>query len=135
MGFIDISVGDEITHDFEVSREVYEGFIKIFKDRNELHTDKDFAQAKGFQSVVMHGNILNGFLSYFVGECLPLRNVIIQSQEIKFSKPVYLHDKLKLEAKISGIYESVGVFEASFRFKNELGAIVARGEVQVGVLS
>ena len=135
MGCIDINVGDEIAHDFEVSREVYEGFIKIFKDRNELHTDKDFAQAKGFQSVVMHGNILNGFLSYFVGECLPLRNVIIQSQEIKFSKPVYLHDKLKLEAKISGIYESVGVFEASFRFKNELGAIVARGEVQVGVLS
>jgi 3-hydroxybutyryl-CoA dehydratase len=135
MGCIDINVGDEIAHDFEVSREVYEGFIKIFKDRNELHTDKDFAQAKGFQSVVMHGNILNGFLSYFVGECLPLRNVIIQSQEIKFSKPVYLHDKLKLEAKISGIYESVGVFEASFRFKNELGASVARGEVQVGVLS
>ena len=135
MGLTSIKLDHQFTHDFEVSQEIYEGFIALFKDRNELHTDKEFAQSKGFQSVVMHGNILNGFLSYFIGECLPLRNVIIQSQEIKFSKPVFLHDKLKLEAKVSGIYESVGVFEVSFKFKNESGSSVARGAVQVGILS
>ena len=135
MGLTSIKLDHQFTHDFEVSQEIYEGFINLFKDRNELHTDKEFAQSKGFQSVVMHGNILNGFLSYFIGECLPLRNVIIQSQEIKFSKPVFLYDKLKLEAKVSGIYESVGVFEVSFKFKNESGSSVARGVVQVGVLS
>ena len=134
MVLMNIKLGDQFAHDFEVSQDVYEGFINIFKDRNELHTDKDFAHAKGFQSVVMHGNILNGFLSYFIGECLPLRNVIIHSQEIKFSKPVFLEDKLKLEATVSGIYESVGVFEVSFRFKNESGSSVARGKVQVGIL-
>ena len=135
MGLVGIKLDQEFTHDFEVSREVYEGFINIFKDRNELHTDEEFAQAKGFKSIVMHGNILNGFLSYFVGECLPFRNVIIHSQEIKFSNPVFLEDNLKLEAKISDIYESVAVFELSFRFKNESGSSVARGKVQVGVLS
>ena len=135
MGLVGIKLDQEFTHDFEVSREVYEGFINIFKDRNELHTDEDFAQAKGFKSIVMHGNILNGFLSYFVGECLPFRNVIIHSQEIKFSNPVFLEDNLKLEAKISDIYESVGVFEVSFKFKNESGSSVARGKVQVGNLS
>ena len=135
MGLMGIKPGDEFTHDFEVSREVYEGFLKLFRDHNELHTDEDFAQSKGFKSIVMHGNILNGFLSYFIGECLPLRNVIIHSQEIKFSNPVFLEDNLKLEAKISDIYESVAVFELSFRFKNESGSSVARGKVQVGVLS
>ncbi|MDC1127861.1 MaoC family dehydratase [Gammaproteobacteria bacterium] len=132
MGLVGIKLDQKFTHDFEVSREVYEGFINIFKDRNELHTDENFAQAKGFKSIVMHGNILNGFVSYFVGECLPLRNVIIHSQEIKFSNPVFLEDNLKLEAKISDIYESVGVFEVSFKFKNESGSSVARGAVQVG---
>jgi 3-hydroxybutyryl-CoA dehydratase len=135
MGLVGIKLDQKFTHDFEVSREVYEGFINIFKDRNELHTDENFAQAKGFKSIVMHGNILNGFVSYFVGECLPLRNVIIHSQEIKFSNPVFLEDNLKLEAKISDIYESVGVFEVSFKFKNESGSSVARGAVQVGTLS
>jgi 3-hydroxybutyryl-CoA dehydratase len=135
MGLVGIKRDQKFTHDFEVSRKVYEGFINVFKDRNELHTDEDFAKAKGFKSIVMHGNILNGFLSYFVGECLPLRNVIIHSQEIKFSNPVFLGDNLKLEANISDIYESVGVFEVSFKFKNQSGSSVARGAVQVGTLS
>ena len=130
-----MKVGDQFSHDFEVSREVYEGFIDIFKDRNELHTDREFAQAKGFKSEVMHGNILNGFLSYFIGECLPVRNVIIHAQEIKFSNPVYLGDRLKFHAEISGVFESVGVFEIRFQFRNERGMNVSKGKVQVGVLS
>ena len=129
-----MKLGDQFTHDFEVNRAVYEGFINIFKDRNELHTDRVFAQSKGFTSEVMHGNILNGFLSYFIGECLPIRNVIIYSQEIKFSKPVYLNDKLKFQAEISGVFESVGAFEFRFQFKNEHDINIAKGKIQVGIL-
>ena len=57
-------VDDKYEHTFKVSDEVYEGFIDVFKDTNPLHTDEAFARAKGFKGRVMHGNILNGFLSY-----------------------------------------------------------------------
>ncbi len=130
-----MKLGDRFTQDFEITKVVYHGFIEIFRDRNELHTDGAFARAKGFQSEVMHGNILNGFLSYFVGECLPIRNVIIHSQEIKFAKPVYMGDRLKLQAEISGIFDSVGALEFKFQFQNESGTNVAKGRLQVGVLS
>ena len=66
-------IGDTFNEEFHVSDEIYAGFIQLFKDKNPLHTDQEIAIKKGFKGMVMHGNILNGFLSYFIGECLPTK--------------------------------------------------------------
>lgn len=126
--------GDKFKEIFFVDRDIYEGFIKIFNDRNPLHTVEIFAKEKGFRSEVMHGNILNGFISYFIGECLPLKNVIIQTQEIKFALPVYLNDKLIFNAEINDVFESVNTYEFKYYFQNETGKKVAKGTIQIGLL-
>lgn len=113
--------GQEFSHTFQVTESVYRGFIEIFKDKNPLHTDEAFARSKNFQGKVMHGNILNGFLSYFIGECLPDKNVIIQTQEIKFILPVYLDDTLDFHAQIEDVFESVHTLELKFHFSNMEG--------------
>ncbi len=126
---------DKYERSFVITDKVYEGFIEVFKDTNPLHTDEAFAQAKGFKGRVMHGNILNGFLSYFIGECLPDKNVIIHSQEIQFKNAVYLNDELKFEAKITGVFESVKAIEFKFTFKNADGKVVSKGQIQIGLLA
>lgn len=128
-------VDDKYEHTFKVSDEVYEGFIDVFKDTNPLHTDEAFARAKGFKGRVMHGNILNGFLSYFIGECLPDKNVIIHSQEIQFKNAVYLNDELSFEAKVIGVFESVNAIEFKFVFKNIDNKVVSKGQIQIGLLA
>ena len=125
--------GDKFTQSFVVDEPTYKGFINVFKDNNPLHTDEGYAVSKGFKSRVMHGNILNGFLSYFVGECLPTKDVIIHSQQIGFSGPVYLNDKLEFEAVVSEVYESVRTVKFKFLFKNAEGKKVAKGEIQIGL--
>jgi 3-hydroxybutyryl-CoA dehydratase len=130
-----VNKGDRFQESFTVSPEVYEGFMQVFKDRNPLHTDREFATAKGFRSQVMHGNILNGFLSYFVGECLPMENVMIHSQEINYTLPVYLNDRLTLNAEVADVFESVGAIEIKFHFTNDQGKKVAKGKFQIGMLS
>ena len=126
---------DTFTRSFVVTDDLYRGFIELFDDRNPLHVDEAFARARGFQGKVMHGNILGGFLSYFVGECLPTRNVIIHSQEILYKAPVYLNDALSFEAVVDGVHESVGAVEFRFRFRNAEGATVSKGKMQIGLLS
>ena len=123
----------QFIQDFKISEKVYSGFIEIFNDKNPLHTSTEFAQGKGFSSKVMHGNILNGFLSYFIGECLPIKNIIIQSQEINYKKPVYLEDELVLHAKVKAIFESVNTIEFSFYYLrgNEK---VAKGKFHIGII-
>lgn len=127
------NIGDSFEENFIVSDEIYIGFIQIFNDTNPLHTIENFAIDKGFKGKVMHGNILNGFLSYFIGECLPTKNVIIHSQEIQFKNPVYLNDNLQFKAEIIGVYESVNTIEFRFDFKNESTKTVAKGKIQIGL--
>jgi 3-hydroxybutyryl-CoA dehydratase len=126
--------GDVFTCSFNVSPHIYEGFISTFKDNNLLHTDEKFALSKGFTGKVMHGNLLNGFLSYFIGECLPSKNVLIQTQEIKYLKPVYMNDQLTLCAEIEDVYESVNTIDFKYYFENQDKLKVAKGKIQIGLL-
>ena len=119
---------------FKVSEHVYQGFINLFQDKNPLHTNEKFALEKGFKGKVMHGNILNGFLSYFIGQCLPVKDVIIHSQEIQFKNPVYLEDTLIFEATVSEIFESVNTLEFKFTFKNSADKVVSKGKIQIGII-
>jgi len=126
--------GDSFSQTFVVDEEIYKGFVNLFKDKNPLHTDDSFAKMKGFKGEVMHGNILNGFISYFIGECLPDKNVIIQLQEIKYYLPVYLNDNLLFHAEIVDIYESVNTIEFKYYFENVSQKKVAKGKIQIGLI-
>ena len=125
--------GDKFETGFIVDDFVYNGFIDLFKDKNPLHTDAAFAKAKGFKAPVMHGNILNGFLSYFIGECLPEKNVIIYYQEIKYLHPVYKNERLILVAEVEDIFESVNQAEINFFFENNDKLKIAKGKINIGI--
>jgi 3-hydroxybutyryl-CoA dehydratase len=126
------TIHTEYKESFVVSEFIYNGFIQLFKDQNPLHTDESFAIQKGFKGRVMHGNILNGFLSYFVGECLPTKDVIIHSQEIQYKLPVYLNDELQFKATVTDIFESVNVIEFKFEFRNIDAKVVSKGIIKIG---
>jgi len=129
-----IKKGDKFNEIFLVSENIYKGFISIFKDKNPLHTNREFAIEKGFRNIVVHGNILNGFLSYFIGERLPFKNVIIHKQEIKYHRPVYINDKLSFYAEVMNIFDELNVIEVKFFFNNQDCLKVASGKFQIGVI-
>jgi len=129
-----MQTGDKYIQTFTLTSAVYNGFIEVFNDRNPLHTDNDFAIGKGFKGRVMHGNILNGFISFFIGECLPMKNVMIYSQNINFTLPVYENEEMEFNAEIAGFYDSVNTYEFKFFFKNTDGRKVAKGNIQIGLL-
>ena len=125
---------DTFTRSFVVTKALHTGFIELFEDKNPLHVDDAFATSKGFSGKVMHGNILGGFLSHFIGECLPTKEVIIHTQEIQYKNAVYVNDVLNFEAKVCGVYESVNAVEFKFVFQNGEGKIVSKGMFQIGLL-
>ena len=116
-------------HTYQVSPEVYHAFQSCSGDFNPLHTDVAFAQSKGFANCVMYGNILNAFISHFVGMLLPTSEVMIQSQDISFHKPVFLNDTVS---------EAVGIIEYKLKFRRISDGVkpelVAKGHVQIGLL-
>jgi acyl dehydratase len=132
---MDLSIFDkDYRHQFVVSQAVYDSFQQCSGDKNPLHTNVKFACAKGFPEKVMYGNILNGFISYFVGMMLPNPDVIIHSQDILFKNPVFLNDVLDFSAKVDDISEVINTVIFKYVFKKTDGTIVARGHVQIGII-
>ena len=132
---MNLKIHDRFEESFTISEQIYEGFISMFRDKNPLHTVEEFAISHGFKGRVMHGNILNGFLSYFIGECLPMKNVIIHTQSIQFKNPVYLNDTVFFEAVVVNVFESVNAVEFKFSFKNEASKELAKGKIHIGMLT
>lgn len=126
--------GDKFKLSFKVTPLLYLNFQKIFKDKNPIHTKKEFANKYGFDDKVMYGNILNGFISFFVGEGLPVKNVVLVSQAINYCYPVYMGETLDFESQIEDIHNSVGLVDFSFIFNNQRGFKIARGKIQIKIL-
>ena len=127
-------INENYTHTFTITQETYQQFQLCSNDKNPLHTNEEFAKSKGFTNKVMYGNILNTFLSFFIGECLPTKNVIIHHQEIYFKNPIYMNKKLEFVASVSGIFEAVNAIEFKYKFIKPGGKIAAKGLIQIGVL-
>lgn len=126
--------GDKFKNNFKVSRKIYDEFKMLSNDKNPLHTNRAFAKKYGFSGKVMHGNILGAFISYFVGEMLPAKNVVLLSQELNFLNPVYLNNTLSFEATVVDFYKSVSVYEFKLTFKKKGEKIIASGKVRIKVL-
>jgi len=125
---------DVFNQSYVVSDVLYQSFTDLFNDKNPLHINDEYAKSNGFNAKVMHGNILCGFLSHFIGECLPIKNVVLQCQDIKFMKPVYMNDTLVLVAEVEDVYDSVNTIEFKYHFLNSENNKIAKGKIQIGVL-
>lgn len=126
-----------IQYTYKVTPEVYYSFQRVSNDYNPLHTDEAFANSKGFNGRVMYGNILNAFVSHFVGMLLPTREVMIQTQDINYHKPVYMNDDIQLEAGIDTVSEAVNIINYKLKFRRITegkSELVAKGHVQIGLL-
>ena len=131
-----MEIGQKFTEEYHVTPQVYQGFLTAYQDRNPMHVDAAFAQEHGFQDRIMHGNILCGFLSHFVGEKLPTKKVVIMSQTINFHRPFFEDDKLNFEATLKGLFAEDTVAEFKFKFKSQsTGDLISKGSVQVNLLS
>ncbi len=129
-----IKKGDNFEIEYQVTEKIYNGFIDLFDDRNPLHTDEKFAREKNFSGKVMHGAILNGFLSNFIGEQLPVKNVIVLTYAISFTQPVYLGDKLKLTATVTEVFDSVNCIDIKYQFRNSRENAVSKGNISIKII-
>jgi 3-hydroxybutyryl-CoA dehydratase len=126
--------GDVFIEKFKITEDLRSGFINLFNARAPIHTDAEYAKNRKYKSYIIHGNVLSGFISYFVDECLPDKNAICYSQNIKFSNPVYLNDELTLHVQIREIHASVSIAELDFFFENAEKIKVAKGNLLIGTV-
>jgi 3-hydroxybutyryl-CoA dehydratase len=128
----DITVGMKEGHDYIITPEVYQGFLDTFQDQSPVHVDESFAKAQGFEGRVMHGTILNGFVSHFVGMYFPGRFSLLLSVDLRFSNPSYLGDSIHVETVVSQKLDARNIIVLDATLSNTTrNWLAARGRIQV----
>jgi acyl dehydratase len=84
-----IAPGAEARFSHRVSESDIDAFSALSGDVNPLHTDHEFARAKGFQGRVAHGMLGAAFLSRVIGTMLPGPGALWISQSFRFLLPIY----------------------------------------------
>ena len=126
-------LGQSWKHEWFISNEVYQQFLNLSNDFNPMHTNSNYAKSKGYKDKIVHGNILSCFISFFIGELLPIKNLVIIGQNIKYENAMYINDSIKLKVVVSKFSESVNFIKFEFQFtKSDLR--VASGSINIKIL-
>jgi acyl dehydratase len=132
ISYRDVAEGTSCERDYAITPRVYQGFLETFDDRSPIHVDAEYARARGFADSVMHGAILNGFVSHFVGMVFPGATGLLLSVELRFAQPSYLGDTLKLRAKVAQKVDAQQVLVLHVTFINQTRSVTAAtGRLQV----
>lgn len=128
----EIFVGRTEACDYVITPGVYEHFLAAFDDRSPIHVDEAFAKSRGFDGKVMHGALLNGFVSHFVGMYFPGRFSFLLAVDLRYAKPCYLGDTIRLEAVVSQKMDARQIVVLDATLTNVTrDCLAARGRVQV----
>lgn len=132
--FEELVVGQEEHFSVTVVQKMLDQFCDITGDCNPLHTDTEFAKAKGYPSCVAYGMLTASFLSTLAGMYLPGEKSLIHSVETKFVKPVYPGDILKISGTIAEKNELFHMIKVKVIMTNQNREKVLRGMMQIGVM-
>lgn len=134
ISYTDLVEGMAREQTYTITPVVYESFMGTFDDRSPVHVDSAYAKACGFSDVVMHGSILNGFASHFVGMIMPGASSLLLSVDLRFLQPSYLGDTLRLEGKVAQKLDVQRVIVLHLTFHNQTRSLIsATGRAQVKV--
>jgi 3-hydroxybutyryl-CoA dehydratase len=88
---------------FEIKRTFSEADIVQFealsRDHNPVHSNAEYAEAKGFDGVIAHGLLTATLITEIGGQL----GWLASSMSLRFKRPVYVGDELTCVWKIRGI--------------------------------
>ena len=117
----------------KITSEVISRFAELCGDENPIHLSDEAAALQGFKGRIAHGVLQASFLSAIVGMELPGPGSVLQQLELKWLKPCYVGDEIRISLEITEAHESVQTVICKALITNQRGEVISRGRLQVGV--
>lgn len=132
--FSEINIGhnEEFTIDIDENKQTM--FRELSGDINPLHSDRNFAQSRGFKDMVTFGMLTASHYSTLVGVFLPGKYCLFHECNIKFTKPVYVGDCLVVSGTVVSKNEVYQLLNIKASIKNQNNEVVSKATLKVGVL-
>jgi acyl dehydratase len=132
--FEELRQGEIVRWRHAVTAEEVESFAQLSGDRNPLHLDDAFSRQHGFRGRVVHGGLVSAFISRILGTELPGPGCLWLSQNMRFTRPVYVADPIEVIVRVIHKSEALRTLVLETTVQNLRGETVLVGEAKVSVL-
>lgn len=129
----EIEVGQTESFEVAITEEMMDSFRALTGDVNPLHKDEDYAKEKGYGSKVCFGMLTASFLSTMAGVYMPGKYSLIQTVNVKFSKPVFPGEVITFKGKVSEKNDTFRFIELKVDGVNAEGEKKLKAVMQIGV--
>jgi 3-hydroxybutyryl-CoA dehydratase len=114
-----------------ITEAMLKGFAEATGDNNPIHLDEAYAEGTFFKHRIAHGMLQAGILSGILGMEFPGIGTIYLSQTLKFTKPVYIGDKITFRLKVLEINTEKNRLRLETVITNQEEKTVLTGEALV----
>lgn len=132
LNIADLHEGAAASDDFVISNDDMEKFAALSGDLNRLHTDEDFARARGFEGRVVYGGLVVAQLSRLIGMDLPGKNAIWNGLDLQFRSPLYVGQQANAELTVTHLSEATRSIELKIRVQTG-DRLIASGTASVSI--
>ncbi len=126
-----LSVGQVHEAERIITTEMIEDFARATGDDNPIHLDEEYARGTMFEARVAHGMLQAGILSGVLGTAFPGVGTIYLSQSLRFSKPVFIGDRLTFRLKVLELITEKNRVRLETTCENQNGKTVLTGEALI----
>ena len=132
--YSDIGIGLKESFFATVTEEFLEAFRNNTGDINPLHMHDEFARQKGFPKQVVFGMLTASYYSTLAGVYLPGEGSLLHSVDVKFLKPVYVGDFLKVEGIVTEKNDLFQIITVKAAIINQHNEKVSKAFMKVGII-
>ena len=131
----DIKIGMCEEFSVKITEKMQNDFKENIGDINPIHSDKNFAEQKGFKDKLVYGMLTASFFSTLVGVYLPGKNCLFQEcNNIRFHSPVFVNDELQIKGEVIDIDERFRRITVKASIRNQEGKKVCSAKLIAGVI-
>lgn len=105
-------------------------FAEVSGDKNPIHIDEEYAKKSIFGKRIVHGMLSAAYISAVIGNEFPGIGTIYMGQNMRFLKPVYIGDEVKVLVRIKELQQN-GRALLQTDVMNRNGELVIEGEALV----
>jgi 3-hydroxybutyryl-CoA dehydratase len=126
--------GQRYAFSITVGKEDVIAFAELSGDKNPLHIDEEYCALTELKRPVVHGILINSYISRMIGMSIPGAGALWLKQSIEFRHPVFYNDTIEICAKIEKINHVLSVMSLSFEVINQMKITVLTGSADVKFL-
>lgn len=123
-----LKIGDSAQIEKVFTQEEVIAYAKISNDNNPIHFDPSYAETTSFKKPIVHGLLVASLFGGLLGTDLPGKGTIHLGQDLRFSSPVYVGEKVLAVIEVIIIREDKPIITFSSKCIKENGEIAISGK-------